>query len=282
MWCWACPSCSWLLVHPRGRTVARAGMRPARSDLEGGPAEAGCDEHRGANGGLVGPRVRGHGEPTRADVRAVGKSSMGTRSPALTPGPLPGCSWRWRRWSGAPSAPACWSPCGPTGPNPPSPVRDHRAAPGAGPGRRPARARRPAAAARGQARDHGRPSRGRRTSLWGTSTHRTGSGAAARVRGLAGGAPVIALSLDGTARTAALAAGARGFVEKDGAADSWSPPCTPSHPTGARDDDHAAAAGRHREPGPGPGRWGDSHWEVSEGRLATYTHASSADRRSGA
>jgi DNA-binding NarL/FixJ family response regulator len=41
--------------------------------------------------------------------------------------------------------------------------------------------------------------------------------AAARIRGLAGGVPVVALSLDGATRDAALAAGARAFVEKDGA-----------------------------------------------------------------
>jgi DNA-binding NarL/FixJ family response regulator len=39
----------------------------------------------------------------------------------------------------------------------------------------------------------------------------------ARVRALAGGVPVVALSLDGAARDAALASGARAFVEKDGA-----------------------------------------------------------------
>ena len=43
--------------------------------------------------------------------------------------------------------------------------------------------------------------------------------AVSRVRGLAGGVPVVALSLDGTARQAVLAAGARAFVEKDGAPD---------------------------------------------------------------
>lgn len=42
---------------------------------------------------------------------------------------------------------------------------------------------------------------------------------AARVRGLVGGVPVVALGLAGSARDAALAAGARSFVEKDGAAD---------------------------------------------------------------
>jgi DNA-binding NarL/FixJ family response regulator len=45
------------------------------------------------------------------------------------------------------------------------------------------------------------------------------SAVAARVRALAGGVPVVALSLDGAARDAALASGARVFVEKDGAAD---------------------------------------------------------------
>jgi DNA-binding NarL/FixJ family response regulator len=44
--------------------------------------------------------------------------------------------------------------------------------------------------------------------------------AAARVRGLAGGVPVVALSLDGAARQAALDVGAHAFVEKDGAPDA--------------------------------------------------------------
>lgn len=40
--------------------------------------------------------------------------------------------------------------------------------------------------------------------------------ATARVRGLAGGVPVVALGLDGPTGAAALTAGARRFVEKDG------------------------------------------------------------------
>lgn len=43
---------------------------------------------------------------------------------------------------------------------------------------------------------------------------------AARIRALAGGVPVVALSLDGAARAAALAAGAAAFVEKDGASNA--------------------------------------------------------------
>jgi DNA-binding NarL/FixJ family response regulator len=43
--------------------------------------------------------------------------------------------------------------------------------------------------------------------------------ATARIRGLAGGVPVVALSLDGSARATALRAGAAAFVEKDGADD---------------------------------------------------------------
>lgn len=43
---------------------------------------------------------------------------------------------------------------------------------------------------------------------------------AARVRSLAGGVPVVALSLAGSARPVALAAGARAFVEKDAGTDA--------------------------------------------------------------
>ncbi|SNR90333.1 hypothetical protein SAMN04488107_0543 [Geodermatophilus saharensis] len=45
------------------------------------------------------------------------------------------------------------------------------------------------------------------------------SAAVGRVRRLAGRVPVVALGLDGAVRAATLAAGARAFVEKDGATD---------------------------------------------------------------
>ena len=236
----------------------------------------------------------GTGRPTHADVRAVGKFSMGTKPPALTPGPclgVHGASGGGRvhsrhRRAGRRADPPDRTRRRPLATTEPLRVLVLDDDPRVRDGRRRLLEVRPGSRS---------SLSGRRRRRFGAVDAPDGSAAAARVRGLAGGAPVIALSLDGAARTAALAAGARAFVEKDGAADSWSPPCTPSHPGGAPDDDHAAAPGRDRPRlvrlqaaprRPAPRSWrrgldGRSPLRPATACSSTPTPGTTAHRRSG-